>query len=330
MVVPIKNWWISSELIYKEALKKGFEVNIINKEKNLFEVSSKWKTILFKSVDCAINSSLWFKIAEDKELTYTLCEKIWVPYPKTEYMKEGTDYEIHWVLNTIHFPLITKPFDWAHGDGVSIWITSKELLQKGFQFARNYTTWKVVVQEQITWFDHRILVLWDKVIAGAIRIPPYVTGNWKNTVLELINEENKNPRRGWWDDHDSIMSKIRIDNELYETLEKEGYTQNSILEKDKELFVRRNCNLSTGWLSINITKQIHESTKKACIELIKTCWLTFAAVDILSSDISKPLSETNWKIIEINATPGIRMHHFSSEGESINVAWLLLAYLFSE
>lgn len=328
MVNPIWNWWISSKLIYEEAEKIWLKCEVIEKEKNLFLISNTKKEILFKSSDCSINSSMWYKIAEDKHITYTLCERLWIPYPETLYFEDGNSEEIENVIKSLWFPLITKPYDGAHGDGVSIWINSRELLIKWYNFAKSYTNWKVIVQKQIPWLDHRILILWDTVIAWAIRMPPYVIGDWKKSIIMLVEEENTSQKRGWWDNHDSIRSKIRIDSEFYETLEKAGYTKDSILPKSEKVYVRRNSNLSTGWLSIDITDTIHRDTKKACVKLLQACWLWFAAVDIMTTDISKPLSETNGKIIEINATPGIRMHHFPSEGKSRNIAWELLRYLF--
>jgi len=38
-----------------------------------------------------------------------------------------------------------------------------------------------------------------------------------------------------------------------------------------------------------------------------------AGVDVLTDDISQPLEAMGGVIIEINATPGLRMHHFPSE-----------------
>ena len=161
-----------------------------------------------------------------------------------------------------------------------------------------------------------------------MRIPPYVIWNSEKTIEELIEEENKNPKRWGGDDHDSIMSKIRIDKELEGAIEEKWYKLEDKLEEWKKLFVRKNCNLSTWWLSIDITNKIHPETKKMCIELAKICSLKIAWIDIICEDISKPLEEINGAIIEVNSTPWIRMHHFPSEWKSRNVAKEILELVF--
>ena len=48
---------------------------------------------------------------------------------------------------------------------------------------------------------------------------------------------------------------------------------------------------------------MHETTKEICIEASKIFGLEICGVDIISSDISKPLKETNGIVLEMNATP---------------------------
>jgi cyanophycin synthetase len=100
------------------------------------------------------------------------------------------------------------------------------------------------------------------------------------------------------------------------------------VEEGKKIYVRWNANLSTWWKSIDLTDSIHPSIKEIAVLATKIVWLQVAGVDILTTDISKPLSETGWVIIEINATPGLRMHHFPSEWIPRNVAKHIVNLVF--
>jgi cyanophycin synthetase len=124
------------------------------------------------------------------------------------------------------------------------------------------------------------------------------------------------------------MSKIKIDSESIDYIKQQWYSLDDILEKDKKIKVRKNENLSTGWLAIDMTDKIHPEIKKEAIKIAKISWLWFCWVDFLCEDISLPLKEGKWAIIEINATPWIRMHHFPSQWQSRNVAKKLLETIF--
>ncbi len=319
---------ISSKLIIEEAKKMWIDYEILLENKNIF-ILKKWtKEILFKAIDCWLNSSFSYKIAKDKELTYLLWERYWFSVPKSLYVSKKNMNNIDY--NNLKFPLVSKPVDWAHGSWVAMNLSNKIDIEEWIKYSfESGKVRKVILQEQIFWDDYRILVVWDKIIAWAKRIPPYIIWDWKSSILDLINIENENPFRWKWGNHDAPMSKIKIDEDSKKTLKKEWLTLDSILEKNRKVFVRSNCNLSTWWLAIDITDFISNDIKESCVKFCKILGLKVAGVDVLTSDISKTLEETNWAIIEINATPSIRMHHFPSEWKPRNVAKEIIKLAFN-
>ena len=44
--------------------------------------------------------------------------------------------------------------------------------------------------------DYRICLVDYKVVAASERIPPYIIGDGKSTIKDLVQELNKDPRRG--------------------------------------------------------------------------------------------------------------------------------------
>lgn len=321
---------MSSEILSKQAEKMWFKVEIISPNKNLFLIKSKKKKVYFKSIDCWINSSFWLKAADDKEITYKIAGENSIKIPRSIYItkEEFENYDFENI--SLNYPLVSKPVDWAHWTWVSMNLDNLNKLIIWAKFSFDYwNTQKIIVQEQITWDDHRILIIWWKFVAWIKRIPPEITWDWINNISKLIEIENsKEIRTKWWE-HDSILSKIKIDPELVSCIEEQGYNLESILEKDITIRVRSNSNVSTWWVSVDITDEVWKDVKKECIKLCKILWLELAWVDVLTTDISKPLSETNGAIIEVNATPWFRMHHFPSKGKSRNVAKKLLEYVFS-
>jgi len=328
--LTINNWGISSQIIVDEAKKLSYWVKILSRNNNLFLVEKWDQKVYFKSVDCWLNSWFWLKIADNKELTYILAEDNQIRVPKSTYINRWELDQLDVNSLDIIYPVISKPIDWGHWDWVSLNLNTESDLKNWLVYSfKDERASRVVVQEQISGEDHRIIVLQWEVIAVSRRIPPHVVWNWKDSIKKLIEIENTNPARGWWVDHDSHMSPIKIDSELESCILEQWLSLEYVLEQGRQINVRKNANLSSWWLAIDMTDNIHETIKTEAIKLAEIAWLKFCWIDYFCEDISKSLEDWEWAFIEINATPWIRMHHFPSEGKSRNVAWNVLQKLFN-
>ena len=301
MLEMMKYWSISSQEISTEAEKMWFSVEIIDKESNLFYVISNKKSVLFKSVDFWENSALWFKLCADKKLTYKILEKDGLPTAKSYYLnkKQFETFKSNNIDN-LKYPLIIKPLDEAHGDWVMMAINTfhelHEKLKKSFKRYEN-----MIVQEEAQWDEVRVLVVkWDVILARN-RIPASVIWNGIKNIQELINQENNNPLRGDW--YNLPLSFIKVDDELLSFIWKKWQDLNYIPKNEEVIQLRWNSNIWTWGTMINVTDKMHESTKKICINTARSLWLWICGIDILSTDISKPLNETWGIILEVGATP---------------------------
>lgn len=324
MTQEMNYWSISSIILKKEAEKLWLTFNIISKNKNLFIISWNNKEFIFKSIDFGWNSSLWFKIANDKELTYKILEKNNFPIARSQYISkknfENFDFEI---FKDFKFPVIIKPIDEAHWNWVMMNVLSiKELQSKLLTSFEDYNN--MIVQEQIEWDEIRVLVVKWKVLAAIKRKPAFIIWDGKNTIQKLIEIENETNELRWnW--YEKPLSLIKIDDELISYISKNNYNLYDILEKNKEIQLRWNSNTWTWWTIINMTDKICDDIKKTCIEVAEKLWLGISWVDILTKDLTKWLSETWGIILEINATPWI---WWDKELADINTGKLILKELF--
>lgn len=94
--------------------------------------------------------------------------------PKTRYVRPNDIEILEKKFADIEFPLITKPVDGTHGDGVALGIDDFTELRKALDYTFQTGTPKAILQEQISGDDHRIIVVGGKVVAAALRTPPYV------------------------------------------------------------------------------------------------------------------------------------------------------------
>lgn len=81
-------------------------------------------------------------------------------------------------------------------------------------------------------------------------------------------------------------------------------------------------NLSTGATARDVTEEVHPTTARLCERVARLIGLDICGVDLVIPDIAAPI--TSGGVIEVNASPGLRMHHFPSEGTSRDVGQALV------
>ncbi|MEB3336197.1 MAG: cyanophycin synthetase, partial [Leptolyngbyaceae bacterium] len=174
--------------------------------------------------------------------------------------------------------------------------------------------------------DHRVLVVNGKLVAVAERVPAHVVGNGRDTIEQLIETTNQDPRRG--QGHENVLTRIEMDRTSWQLLAQQGYDLNTILADGEVCYLRATANLSTGGIAVDRTDDIHPENIWLAQRVAKIIGLDIAGIDIVTPDITKPLREVGGVIVEVNAAPGFRMHFSPSEGIPRNVAEPVLDMLF--
>ncbi|MEL6910260.1 MAG: cyanophycin synthetase [Cyanobacteria bacterium J06629_2] len=273
-------------------------------------------------------SILAVELACDKEGTKNILGNAGVAVPQgtvIEYLDELEQA----IADVGGFPIVIKPLDGNHGRGITININSESEAEAAYDLASKASkTRSVIVEQYYQGNDHRVLVINGKVVAVAERVPAHVIGNGTDTIEQLIVQTNQDPKRG--NGHDNVLTKIVVDRTSEAVLGKQGYDLNSVLPSQAVAYLRATANLSTGGVAIDRTDQIHPENVWLAQRVAKIIGLDIAGIDIVTSDISKPLKETKGVIVEVNAAPGFRMHADPSHGLPRNVGASVLEMLFPE
>ena len=273
-------------------------------------------------------SILAVELACDKEGTKNILGNAGVPVP-TGTVIEYLDELEQAIANIGGYPIVIKPLDGNHGRGITININSPEEAEAAYDLASQAAkTRSVIVEQYYRGNDHRVLVINGKVVAVAERVPAHVVGNGKYTIQQLIDITNQDPRRG--NGHDNVLTNIVVDRTAKAVLAKQGYSLDSVLPARETAYLRATANLSTGGVAIDRTDEIHPRNVWLAQRVAKIIGLDIAGIDIVTSDISKPLKETKGVIVEVNAAPGFRMHAAPSHGLPRNVGASVLDMLFPE
>ncbi len=262
-------------------------------------------------------------IAQDKQLTKRLLAAAGVPVPAGRAVEDADDA---WkAACEIGLPVVVKPLDGNQGKGVTVNITSEEQLRKAYAVAATFRD-DILVERYMPGNDFRLLVVGDKLVAAARRDPPKVVGDGVSSIAQLVEQVNKDPRRG--SGHSTSLTKIRFDDIAKETLANQGFSAESVPLKGQRVNLRNNANLSTGGSATDVTDDVHPDVAARAVAAAHMVGLDICGVDVVSDSILRPLEEQGGGMVEVNAAPGLRMHLAPSFGKGRPVGEAIISMLF--
>ena len=312
----------STGSIVNEAVKRGIPFIRLNKS-SLVQLGYGIHQKRIRATIASTTGNIAVDIACDKEETKNLLEAAEIPVPRGTVIR--TEEGLQEAIDKYGYPLVIKPIDGNHGKGNTTNITTWEQALTALEAAKQYGR-SVIVEKFITGFDFRILVINYKFICAALRTPASVTGDGINTIQWLIDETNKDPRRGYG--HEKVLTQITVDGFTQKILDEKNYTLATIPAKGELVLVKPTANLSTGGTSTDVTDEVHPANIFMCERIAKIIGLDICGIDIMASDLKTPVTENGGAILEVNAAPGFRMHIEPSEGLARNVAEPVVDMLF--
>ena len=261
-------------------------------------------------------------IAQDKDLSKRLLQSAGVPVPigrPVDSVDDGWEAALD-----IGLPVVVKPLDGNQGKGVTVNVMTREHFELAYQAAEEIGT--VMVEKFLPGSDFRLLVVGNQLVAAARRDPPQVSGDGVHTVRELVDEVNKDPRRG--DGHATSLTKMRLDDIAIERLKQQGLTPDSVPAKGQRVILRNNANLSTGGSATDVTDDVHPEVAQRAIAAAQIVGLHVCGVDVVAESVLRPLEELHGGIVEVNAAPGLRMHLSPSYGKGRNVGKAVIQSIY--
>lgn len=312
----------STGSIVEEAIKRKIPWIRLNRH-SLVQLGYGKNQRRIQATVASTTSSIAVEVACDKEETKNLLEAASVPVPRGRVVYDEEDLES--AIRRIGYPVVLKPVGGNHGRGATINVTTWEDAVTALAAAKRISR-GVIVEKFITGYDHRLLVIDYKFVAGAKRTPAMVTGDGKHTVQQLIEIVNKDPRRGYG--HEKVLTSIKIDDTTLAMLQEKELTLESVLKKGEELHLKRTANLSTGGTSTDVTDIVHPYNVFMAERIARIIGLDICGIDIMTPDISVPMHENGGAVLEVNAGPGFRMHIAPADGLPRNVAEPVIDMLY--
>ncbi|MEO8278637.1 MAG: cyanophycin synthetase [Ideonella sp.] len=265
-------------------------------------------------------------IAGDKDLTKRLLKSCGVPVPTGEIVDSA---EAAWeAAQELGLPVVVKPSDGNHGRGVALDLSTAEDIAAAFEVAARHGS-EVIVERHLLGQEHRLLVVGGRMVAAARGDAVWVIGDGGTTVADLVDQQiNSDPRRGPTEDFPLgliNMSPDRADGVVLLDLQRQGLAPTSVPAAGQRVLIQRN-----GNVAVDCTDEVHPEVAHAVCLAARVVGLDIAGVDVVATDIGKPLAEQGGGVVEVNAGPGLLMHLKPAQGSPRPVGRAIVDHLFDE
>ncbi len=306
----------NSNIIIREAEHLGLKVEIISNEKHLFVLHGKNKSLTVCELFSITRdpSGEAYRLSKDKILTYLLWKRARVPFPKYYHFKNLLDFQEK--LPNIHFeyPIILKESSGSKSINVSMDIRSAHQLKKA---ASSYKK-GFIAQQMVIGKEYRLLLHQGRLLGALLLIPPYIIGDGKHTIRELINLVNH-----------SKAKKLVLNEKSLASLQSDGFSAESIPKKNTTVYLQKNSRLAQGGESHDCTAIVHPKILRLAKKAIEATNLDLGGLDLICDDITLPPTNQKFMFLEVNTYPDLSIHYEPTHGSPQPVARLILENIFN-
>jgi glutamate--cysteine ligase len=296
---------LSTQLIIQSAHRRDINVEILNRRDNVIKLQKgSKKEYIRQATYTSLDSCVSHYIMSDKGLTKKILSEHGFKVPAGKSFDcQVSAYE--YIKKNRHLPLVVKPLSTNYGIGITMLEPNdtREQIQLALNLAFSHDD-NIIVEEFISGQEYRYLVIGNRTVGVTKRVPANIIGDGSHDIEELIAEKNRDPRR----QKGYITPLEKLNNgpeEANYIMTSYGYTFKTVPEKDEQVFLRKNSNISTGGDSYDITNEVPDYYKDLAVEIAKSINVSVCGIDLII-DHQKP--EPNYCVLELNFNPALQIH----------------------
>ena len=307
----------SNRIILEESERMGFGVTPFFGLDTVLLHEGHGLSFYTRGTQTSIQSSVGRTIALDKALAKAIFQRMRLPTARGFLASSDDDLA---QLAGLRGPYVVKPVDGKQGTGVHVGLRTEADVRACFSARLG----PVVVEEMLEGEEYRVFCVAHEVVAVARRRAAFVVGDGARTIEELIIEKNRHPWRG--EGHVGNLTRIVVDADLRETLSSSGRTLHDVAGAGEEVVLRRAANLSLGGEAVDVSDEVSEVNRRLMSRIARAVDLDVVGIDLICQSRRSPIDEQpRAGVVEVNASPGLRMHHFPMAGTPRNVGGRVLA-----
>jgi len=318
-------------VVIREARERGIQIkaikNIFGQSTNHFTIQSNGVKKIFECFPHLTLDSVLPVAFDDKGDFKELLRKEGLPYAQGSVFQDYAP-AIDYVRNTIGFPVVVKPRSGSLSKHTTCDIKNESELREAVTIVKIISN-DFIVEEFIAGEVHRITLVAGKVVASCLREPPNVIGDGVQSIEELIELKNQDPRRGPINKRNYTLHKIPITGKTTSILASQNLTLSSISASGRKVYLHDKVILACGADIHDTTDKVHPDNISLFEKIGALCAAPVIGIDFITPDISQPYYEQRSAVLEVNSLPYIDMHHYPVTGQARNVAGSILDYWIS-
>lgn len=314
---------LKSLVIEESAKERGLNVKRINE--NLVIVTIDDKELPFEKMNGPLSSVPLKFMCDEKDVSRSFIKESGISVPESVKVALTDRETIDQFIQKVGYPVVIKPKNAARGRGVFTQIHDSKVLTKRLgqladELGSSYH--EILIEKQYTGEDFRTFVVDNQIISVTKRARASVTGNGKDTVLDLINEKNHQRRQNrYFKDYPIPTAKEKLIR-LY----RENMSLTYKPEKGEKVVLLDESNLSAGGDSIDYTDSMHPDFKALILKAAASIpGLHYGGVDLITEDVTKKPEKDNYVITEIEFSPA-PISHYPWEGTPRNMGLAIIDY----
>ncbi len=257
-----------------------------------------------------LDDPVTLRVALDKTVGHRLMAEAGVPH--ADYL----EWRVHDPQLAAEFlarsagPCVVKPAaGTGGGHGVVPGVQDPEdLLRARWHAGRGGD--RLLIERQIDGAVYRLLLLDGELLDVVRSVPANVTGDGHSTIEELIAHEND---RRVAAGGAAGLSLVGLNLDTMLTLRRAGLTLSSVVPEDHRLALRVATNCNAARDNETWTGEVSASVIEDARAAVSAVGLRLAGVDVVTTDIGRPLAETGGVVSEVNGGPGLHHHYLVAD-----------------
>jgi len=284
-----------ARIVADEAIRRGIHVEVLDPGWGELRLTHGGRKVVTRESLSELTTAVAMSRCDDKRVTRRLLARAGLTVPRGRCADGSTgDAEFLDELGAV----VVKPARGEQGKGISIGVRDAEALLRAIDLAHRYSD-DVLLEEQVTGQDLRVLAIDHQVVAAAVRRPAAVIGTGEHTIRALIEAQSRRRAAATGGE-----SRIPLDDTTAEIVDEAGYRLDDVLPADRELVVRRTANLHTGGTIHDVTAILHPELAAAAELASEVLDIPVVGMDFLVPAVDGP----GYHVIEANERPGLANH----------------------
>lgn len=304
---------LSTQLLIHEARRRGVAVEVVDAEDNFLRLSRDGRVEYVKQATrTSADTYISALIMENKEVTKRVLRDAGLPVPAGSAVGSVEEALAAWPAFDRR-SVVVKPRSTNFGQGVAILHQARWEPEGRAAVEQALAEDRVVLLEEFAaGREYRFLVIGDETVAVLHRVAANVTGNGVRTIRELVEEKNRDPRRG--SGYVKPLEKLRLNAVELEHLAAQGLAPDAVPPAGRTVYLRENSNISTGGDSLDFTDDVHPGYKEAAVRAARAVGARICGADIIIPDVHAEPRPGSFSIIELNFNPALHIHAFPYKG----------------